>query len=45
MHLMPVFGMVLAVLFVSEWFYLYHVIGVALSRGGSCWPRSGRRPT
>ena len=29
-HLMPVFGSILAVLFLGETFYLYHAIGIAL---------------
>lgn len=34
MHLMPVFGSILAVLFLSEQFHLYHAIGIALIGGG-----------
>jgi drug/metabolite transporter (DMT)-like permease len=33
-HLMPLFGGILAVLFLGETFYLYHVIGVALIAAG-----------
>ena len=33
-HLMPVFGSVLAVLFLGETFYLYHGIGIALIAAG-----------
>jgi drug/metabolite transporter (DMT)-like permease len=33
-HLMPVFGSVLAVLFLGETFYLYHAIGIALIAAG-----------
>lgn len=33
-HLMPVFGSVLAVLFLGERFYAYHVVGIALIAGG-----------
>jgi drug/metabolite transporter (DMT)-like permease len=34
MHLMPVFGAVLAVLFLGERFHLYHAIGIALIAAG-----------
>jgi drug/metabolite transporter (DMT)-like permease len=34
MHLMPVFGAVLAVGFLGEQFHLYHAIGIALIAGG-----------
>ncbi len=34
MHLMPVFGSILAVLFLGESFRLYHAIGVALIAAG-----------
>jgi drug/metabolite transporter (DMT)-like permease len=34
MHLMPVFGAVLAVLFLGEQFHLYHAIGIALIAAG-----------
>jgi drug/metabolite transporter (DMT)-like permease len=33
-HLMPVFGSVLAVLFLGERFFLYHAIGIAMIGGG-----------
>ena len=33
-HLMPVFGSVLAVLFLGETFYLYHAIGIVLIAAG-----------
>lgn len=33
-HLMPVFGSLLAVLFLGEKFYLYHAVGIALIAGG-----------
>ena len=33
-HLMPVFGSVLAVLFLGETFYLYHAVGIALIAAG-----------
>jgi drug/metabolite transporter (DMT)-like permease len=33
-HLMPVFGTVLAVLFLGERFFLYHAVGIALIAGG-----------
>ncbi len=33
-HLMPVFGSVLAVLFLGETFYLYHAVGMALIAAG-----------
>jgi drug/metabolite transporter (DMT)-like permease len=33
-HLMPVFGSILAVLFLGEQFYLYHAIGIALIGSG-----------
>ena len=33
-HLMPVFGSILAVLFLGETFYLYHAIGIALIAAG-----------
>ena len=33
-HLMPVFGSILAVLFLGETFYLYHAVGIALIAGG-----------
>jgi drug/metabolite transporter (DMT)-like permease len=33
-HLMPVFGSVLAVLFLGETFYLYHAIGIAMIGAG-----------
>jgi drug/metabolite transporter (DMT)-like permease len=33
-HLMPVFGSILAVLFLDETFYAYHAIGIALIAGG-----------
>jgi drug/metabolite transporter (DMT)-like permease len=33
-HLMPVFGSILAVLFLGETFYAYHAIGIALIAGG-----------
>ncbi len=32
-HLMPVFGSVLAVLFLGETFYAYHAIGIAMIAG------------
>lgn len=34
MHLMPVFGAVLAVLFLGERFHLYHAVGIALTAAG-----------
>lgn len=34
MHLMPVFGAVLAVLFLGERFHLYHAVGIALIAAG-----------
>jgi drug/metabolite transporter (DMT)-like permease len=33
-HLMPVFGSILAVLFLSETFYVYHAIGIAMIGAG-----------
>jgi drug/metabolite transporter (DMT)-like permease len=33
-HLMPVFGSILAVLFLGETFYLYHAIGIAMIAAG-----------
>jgi drug/metabolite transporter (DMT)-like permease len=33
-HLMPVFGSILAVLFLGEQFYLYHAIGIAMIGAG-----------
>ena len=33
-HLMPVFGSILAVLFLHETFYLYHAVGIVLIAGG-----------
>src|SRR6185437_6108507 len=33
-HLMPVFGSILAVLFLGETFYLYHAVGIALIGAG-----------
>ncbi len=33
-HLMPVFGSILAVLFLGETFYLYHAVGIGLIGGG-----------
>jgi drug/metabolite transporter (DMT)-like permease len=33
-HLMPVFGSILAVLFLGERFYLYHGVGIAMIAGG-----------
>jgi drug/metabolite transporter (DMT)-like permease len=33
-HLMPVFGSILAVLFLGETFYAYHAIGIALIAAG-----------
>ena len=33
-HLMPVFGSVLAVLFLGETFYAYHAVGIAMIAGG-----------
>jgi drug/metabolite transporter (DMT)-like permease len=33
-HLMPVFGSILAVLFLGERFFLYHAIGIAMIGGG-----------
>ena len=33
-HLMPVFGSILAVLFLGETFYAYHAVGIALIAGG-----------
>jgi drug/metabolite transporter (DMT)-like permease len=33
-HLMPVFGSILAVLFLGETFYLYHAIGIAMIATG-----------
>lgn len=33
-HLMPVFGSILAVVFLGERFYLYHAFGIALIAGG-----------
>ena len=47
-HLMPVFGSILAVLFLGETFYLYHAIGIALITAGivlaSIRPASTSRP-
>ena len=47
-HLMPVFGSILAVLFLGETFYLYHAIGIALIAAGivlaSIRPASATRP-
>ena len=34
MHLMPVFGSMLAVLFLGEQFHVYHAVGIALIAGG-----------
>jgi drug/metabolite transporter (DMT)-like permease len=33
-HLMPVFGSILAVLFLGETFYVYHAIGIAMIGAG-----------
>ena len=33
-HLMPVFGSILAVLFLGETFYVYHAVGIALIAAG-----------
>ena len=33
-HLMPVFGSILAVVFLGETFHLYHAIGIALIAAG-----------
>lgn len=33
-HLMPVFGSILAVLFLGERFYVYHALGIAMIGGG-----------
>lgn len=33
-HLMPVFGSILAVMFLDETFYIYHAVGIALIGGG-----------
>jgi drug/metabolite transporter (DMT)-like permease len=33
-HLMPVFGSILAVLFLGETFYAYHAVGIAMIAGG-----------
>ncbi len=33
-HLMPVFGSILAVLFLGETFYAYHAIGIAMIAAG-----------
>ena len=47
-HLTPVFGSILAVLFLGETFYLYHAIGIALIAAGillaSIRPASTSRP-
>ena len=48
-HLTPVFGSILAVLFLGETFYLYHAIGIALIAAGivlaSIRPASTSRPS
>ena len=33
-HLMPVFGSILAVLFLGERFYFYHAVGISLIAAG-----------
>jgi drug/metabolite transporter (DMT)-like permease len=33
-HLMPLFGSIMAILFLGETFHLYHAIGIALILGG-----------
>jgi len=33
-HLMPVFGSILAVVFLGETFHIYHAIGIAMIGGG-----------
>ena len=43
-HLMPVFGSILAVLFLGEQFYLYHGVGIALIAGGIVLASSVARP-
>lgn len=47
-HLMPVFGSVLAVVFLGETFHIYHAIGIAMIGGGiilaSVRPLPARRP-
>jgi drug/metabolite transporter (DMT)-like permease len=44
MHLMPVFGAVLAVLFLGERFHLYHAIGIALIAAGIVLASLRQRP-
>jgi drug/metabolite transporter (DMT)-like permease len=46
MHLMPLFGSVLAVLFLHEQFQLYHAVGIAIIAGGIALAsfKTGRRP-
>jgi drug/metabolite transporter (DMT)-like permease len=43
-HLMPVFGSILAVLFLGEQFYLYHAVGIAMIGAGILFAsiKSGR---
>jgi drug/metabolite transporter (DMT)-like permease len=43
-HLMPVFGSILAVLFLGETFYLYHAAGIALIAAGIVLASVRRRP-
>jgi len=45
MHLMPVFGAVLVVLFPGERFHLYHAIGIALIAAGIVLASLRPRPT
>jgi drug/metabolite transporter (DMT)-like permease len=44
MHLMPVFGSVLAVLFLGERFHVYHAAGIALIAAGIVLASLRRRP-
>jgi len=43
-HLMPVFGSILAVLFLGETFYVYHAIGIALIAAGIVLASRRARP-
>jgi drug/metabolite transporter (DMT)-like permease len=44
MHLMPVLGAVLAVVFLGERFHLYHAVGIALIAAGIVLASLRRRP-
>ena len=43
MHLMPVFGSILAWIFLGERIELFHVVGIALILGGITLTSRGRR--